>query len=76
MPIFKSFSDKTSIGSSALIRELSIILIIKLALIWGIYTLYFSNGIEQDRVEEVMAEQWGLAVSPAATDSNMKEKNP
>ncbi len=76
MSIFKTSSNKASMWSSALIRELALLLLIKLALIWGIYTLYFSDAVEQGRVDEVMAEHWGLPVSPAATDSNMKEKHP
>ena len=76
MSIFKTSSNKASMWSSALIRELALLLLIKLALIWGIYTLYFSDAVEQGRVDEVMAEQWGLPVSPAANDSNMKEKHP
>ena len=76
MSIFKTSSNKASMWSSALIRELALLLLIKLALIWGIYTLYFSDAVEQGRVDEVMAEQWGLPVSPSATDSNMKEKHP
>lgn len=57
-----------------LVRELVLLLLLKLVLIFGIHALYFSDSIDAQQVNDIMSKQWGLTEVPAQRHINIEEQ--
>ena len=55
--------DKRSLFSFPLVRELSVVLVIKLALIFVIKSAFFSDPVDMSDPQDAVSQQFGLTNS-------------
>ena len=60
-------TDRRSLFSRPLIRELAAVLVIKLALIFAIKTVFFSDPVDMSDPQDAITQQFGLKTNPSHT---------